>query len=274
LEGWVKLHRKILNWQWIDDMNTFRVFLFLLLSANHKDAVWKRHEVKMGQYITSLDMMAQQTKLTRQMVRTAFKNLKNSGEITIKPTNKFSLITIVNWELYQGKGDDVDAPASTQKTHKQHTANTPANTKQEVKNEKNEKKSSCAFAQMGDKPQYDFSDSLSEALETWIAYKNEKRQGYKPSGLKSLMLQVKKNADKYGDVAVIHAMSESMSSNYSGIIWNKAKAFLIENSLSNSDNKAQSGARQGKYANFKQRKWDFDSDDLQKLKWGYLEDSS
>ena len=39
--GWISLHRKTLEWEWFDDHNTFRIFVTLLLIANHKDKKWK-----------------------------------------------------------------------------------------------------------------------------------------------------------------------------------------------------------------------------------------
>ena len=37
MSGWIKIHRQILEWEWYSDTNTFRVFLHLLLKANHKE---------------------------------------------------------------------------------------------------------------------------------------------------------------------------------------------------------------------------------------------
>lgn len=37
MEGWISLYRKILNWEWYSDANTFRLFIHLLLQANHEE---------------------------------------------------------------------------------------------------------------------------------------------------------------------------------------------------------------------------------------------
>ena len=37
MEGWVKLHRKFLEWEWYDKSETVHLFLHCLLKANHKD---------------------------------------------------------------------------------------------------------------------------------------------------------------------------------------------------------------------------------------------
>jgi hypothetical protein len=37
MSGWIKIHRSILEWEWYEDTNTFRLFMHLILKANHKD---------------------------------------------------------------------------------------------------------------------------------------------------------------------------------------------------------------------------------------------
>ena len=38
--GWIKLHRNLLDWEWYSDIKVCRVFLHLLLTANFKDGNW------------------------------------------------------------------------------------------------------------------------------------------------------------------------------------------------------------------------------------------
>jgi len=85
---------------------------------------------------------------------------------------------------------------------------------------------------------------LDQAITDWITYKREKRQPYTPSGLNSLLSQVQKNAEKYGDTAVIHAIHESMASNYQGIVWDKAKTAASVNNASSKSNPFFEYARQ------------------------------
>ena len=62
---------------------------------------------------------------------------------------------------------------------------------------------------------------LKEALRGWLEYKAERKEKYVPTGFKSLLTQAKKNAEKYGDDAVIDLIDECKSNNYQGIIWDK-----------------------------------------------------
>jgi len=131
MEGWIKLHRKIVNWGWYQHPVASRLFFHLLLKANHEDKIWQGIEVKRGQAITGRRKLAQQLKVSEQSIRSALKCLKSTNELTIKITNRYSLITINNYSNYQ---------VINQQVNQQVTSKQPAsNHKQEGKNEKNEK---------------------------------------------------------------------------------------------------------------------------------------
>lgn len=67
------------------------------------------------------------------------------------------------------------------------------------------------------------SPALQSAVEDWLQYKAEKREPYKPQGLKSLVTEAKNNADRYGDAAVIELIRQCMSNNWRGIIFDRLK---------------------------------------------------
>lgn len=138
--GWIKLFRKLLDWEWFNDSKTLHVFIYLMLRANHKDKKWRGIEVKRGQLITGRQAISDATGISQQSVRTAISNLISTSEITSKPTNRFSLVTICKFDTFQVQKDD-DNQQINQQTNQQSTSNQPAiNHKQELKNEKNEKK--------------------------------------------------------------------------------------------------------------------------------------
>lgn len=69
---------------------------------------------------------------------------------------------------------------------------------------------------------------LKEALRGWLEYKAERKEKYVPTGFKSLLTQVKKNAEKYGDDAVIDLIDECKANGYQGIIWDKLAKLPIK----------------------------------------------
>lgn len=68
-----------------------------------------------------------------------------------------------------------------------------------------------------------FSGALGEAFADWLAYKQERRQPYKPVGLKNLITQLVNSAARCGEDAVVEAIRSSMACNYQGIVFPKGQ---------------------------------------------------
>jgi len=92
--GWIALHRKLLDWEWYGDTATRSVFIDLLLNASHNSYKWRGISVNRGQTIFGRKEVSRRLGLSEQNIRTAITKLKSTSEITIKSTNKFSIITI------------------------------------------------------------------------------------------------------------------------------------------------------------------------------------
>ena len=133
MEGWIKLHRKMLKWEWLDEPKTVSLFIVLLLLANHQVTNWRGETIKKGQVLTGRKQLAKMSGMSEQSVRTAIKHLKMTQEITIKSTHKFSVITLVNWDQHQGNGIKL----TNKLTKKQPSPNQPLTTSNNVKKEKN-----------------------------------------------------------------------------------------------------------------------------------------
>lgn len=102
-KGWIKLDRKILDWRWYTDANTFRVFIHLLLKANVKDNDFLNTTIHRGQLATSIGNIGKSTGMTYDQARTALEHLKETNEITITRMPKNLVISIVNYEKYQDR---------------------------------------------------------------------------------------------------------------------------------------------------------------------------
>ena len=105
--GYVKLFRKMVEWEWYGDPNTKAVFLHLLLTANYKRTKYRGVTLKPGQTVIGRKSLAEALGMSERNVRTALNHLKATNEIATKATNKFTIVTIVNWELYQYFDDEV-----------------------------------------------------------------------------------------------------------------------------------------------------------------------
>ena len=119
--GYVKLFRKMVDWEWYGDPNTKAVFLHLLLTANYKRTRFRGVTLKPGQTVIGRKSLAETLGMSERNVRTALNHLKATNEIATKATNKFTVVTIVNWESYQYFDDEV-----TNKVSNEPSPNRPA----------------------------------------------------------------------------------------------------------------------------------------------------
>jgi hypothetical protein len=126
--GWIKLHRQILEWEWYSDNNCFRLFLHLLLKANHKEKRFKGIELKVGSIVTSRDLLARETGLSSQQIRTALNKLISTNEITSETSSQGTILQIVSYEKYQVSTNEI--------TNEQPTSNQRVTTNNNVKKEK------------------------------------------------------------------------------------------------------------------------------------------
>lgn len=127
--GFFKLYRSMINWEWFKDSSTLHVFIYCLLKANHKDQRYKGDVVKRGSFFTSRKIIAEETGLTEQSVRTALKHLKSTNELTISTSPKGTVISVNNYDEYQ----TVTNPL----TNNQPTPNQQLTTNKNEKNIKN-----------------------------------------------------------------------------------------------------------------------------------------
>lgn len=112
MEGHVKLHRKILSWEWYLDINTCRLFIHLLLRANWKSGRYMGTNVERGELVITYPILASETGLSIKEVRTALNHLLSTEEIEVKRQAKFSVITIKNYDTYQQWAEDEQSVGS------------------------------------------------------------------------------------------------------------------------------------------------------------------
>lgn len=101
---YIKLFRKMIRWEWFTDVNTCHLFVYCLIKANWKDGSWRGIEYKRGQFITSLRTLSKETGLSLKKVRVALKHLEETNEVANQSTSRYRLITVLNYDLYQGGG--------------------------------------------------------------------------------------------------------------------------------------------------------------------------
>ena len=151
-KGWIKLHRKIRDSSIFNDHQLFRLWMICLTEATHKerDQLIDKQTVHLmpGEFVTGrYDIMElynnglkHADKVTgEKTVYRWLEKLQSSGFLTIKKTNKFSVVSIDNWAIYQGEDDNSDHQIDQQMTIKRPSDDQQMTTNKNVKNIENVK---------------------------------------------------------------------------------------------------------------------------------------
>lgn len=101
--NFVLINRSIFEWGWWKDIYVSHLFVSLILLANHNAKVVKGIEINRGQHLTSVKELSFITGMSETAIKSSLKKLKSTGEIVddVKP-NKYRIITIVNYDKFQG----------------------------------------------------------------------------------------------------------------------------------------------------------------------------
>lgn len=133
--NYIKINRNILEWEWYKNINTCRLFLHMILKANWKDGKFEGKEIKRGSFVSSVKNLALETELTEREIRTGISHLKKTGEVTSKATNKYTIFTVVNYNIYQAN----DKQNDKQETNNRHSNDILTTTIEEKKKGKKER---------------------------------------------------------------------------------------------------------------------------------------
>lgn len=144
--GWVKMHRSMLDWEWYSDINVCRLFMHMILKANHKDGKWRGILIKRGQTLTSLNTLESETGLSKSQIRTAIKKLISTREIAQQSHSQHTVFTVINYDSYQGD----DTQSSITVTSGSHTSDTRVTSNNNNKNKENEKRTNFSKPSLPD----------------------------------------------------------------------------------------------------------------------------
>ena len=239
--GFIVIHRKMLDWEWFSDPNTLTVFMFLLLSANWKAGRFQGVEVPRGSLVTSYPMIAQKCHISVMSARTAIKHLKLTGEITAKSYARFSVISIKNYDRYQDKNRQANSLL---------TVNQQAPNNNRTKEQRN-KETIKPFMPDGSKQGGTVPEQFTRMLESrkfpfeaeacikdWLKYRAEADKPIRSEeGMKQLLNQIEKNIKEHGSSKVTDLIKSNMASGYTGITWNQLSKTKRQTSESYEDSR-------------------------------------
>lgn len=118
--GYVKLYRKSLDNDLIRNPEAWRFMCWCLLKATHKPHArivgTTVVELRPGQFIFGRAAAARELNSTERKIRTCLELLKRTGFLSVSATNKFSVVSITNWGIYQEDRQSDDRPDGREPT--------------------------------------------------------------------------------------------------------------------------------------------------------------
>jgi hypothetical protein len=122
--GWVKLHRKLLDSLIFSSEKGLKIWIWCLMRAGHKNNKFllgrQRINLKSGQFIMGGKKTEEELEIARTTIYYWIDFLMREGMIDIKKTNKYTIITIKNWDKYQ----QVDIKSTSNDTTDGHQMDT------------------------------------------------------------------------------------------------------------------------------------------------------
>ena len=179
MNGWIKLHRSLLEWEWYDDINVKVTFLHLILSANHAPKKWRGIDIGRGQLWTSIGNLAKEIGLSEKQTRNSLKKLESTNEISIKGASKGTMITVCKYDSYQDFKEDGGEQNGKPGANEGRAKGERRATNKNDKNDKNEKEVKKYFE----------DEKLNSLFEDFM---DHRKQMKKPMTDRSITMHVNK----------------------------------------------------------------------------------
>lgn len=212
MQGWIKLHRKMLDNPIVcKDSDHLAVWVYLLLNATHESypALFKGKKVSLepGQLITGRKSISSKLSVSESKTKRILIELESDQQIDRQRSNQNSLITILNWDKYQ----DVDQRNGQQVTSQRPASDQPVTTNKNVKNDKNVKEDIYSAIPV----------ELHEPVKRFLEHRKKIKKAMSEHAVE---LMVKKLADlSKGDIKTsIQILEQSILNGWSGVFPLKA----------------------------------------------------
>ena len=95
--GFVKLPRTILEWEWYDHPDVFRIYIHLLIKVNYAPARWRGMDILEGEHITSTAKLSEELNMSEFKVRESLSKLEKTGFLKKTTTNKFTKLKLLQY---------------------------------------------------------------------------------------------------------------------------------------------------------------------------------
>ena len=136
-EGYIKLYRSLKDKGYYKNSKYVHLWIYLLLKASYMETEYlfedKIYHLLPGQFITGRKTISKETGISETTIERILSCFENEHQIGQQKNNKFRIISILNWNIYQQDGQQIEQQTDIQRTSSGHLADT-------IKKEKKEKK--------------------------------------------------------------------------------------------------------------------------------------
>lgn len=237
MEGWISLHRKMLDNPIIcKDSDYVSVWIYLLLSATHKeyDVTFegKRITLRKGQLITGRKSIADKFKISESKVQRILKTFENEQQIEQQTNPRNRLITIVNWNIYQEVGQQNEQQVNNKRTTTEQQVNTNNNINNVIMKQCNKNKKEKKLTELDDLINNNFSnEELKNTVYEFIKMRKAIKKPLTTRGLELMINKLYKLTTNIDEQ--IEILNNSIMNNWQGIFPLKQKKLTAEEEFLN-----------------------------------------
>jgi DNA-binding transcriptional regulator YhcF (GntR family) len=214
--GWISLHRKLLDNPIASKSDYMNLWVHLLLMANHEETsfIWnnKKQILKPGQLLTGRKQLSLDTGIAESQVYKILNYLEKEQQIEQQKTTKYTIITILNWANYQNKEHQKEQQSNNRVTTERQQSNTYNNDNNDNNTTKVGRKSPAGY---GNPDINKFLKGVNKHLEVKLPEDGKSRQ----IGRSCIML-----LEKYDSKGIVKEGRDFMNDDK----WENAKDFLYE----------------------------------------------
>ena len=194
--GFIKLYRSLLKWEWIDEPNVLVLFIHCLLRANYQNTKYHGIDVERGTFITSYSKLSDATGLSIKQVRNALNKLIQTGEVRAElgQGKKYTIIRVCNYDKFQEGKVRAELGQSEGKTRA---------TDKNIKNIKNDKK-------------YYESDALNQTFVDYVDMRKRIKAPMTDKAVKLAMNKLERLSQGDNDKA-IKILEQSIMNSWKGL---------------------------------------------------------
>ena len=140
-QGWIKIHRTIIDKGWFQDSNAVHLWFYLLLKASHSKSeyLWNGQiiDLQPGQFVTGRKKIANETGIQESKIERLLKLFESEQQIEQRKTNTSRLISIINYKKFQSNEQPFEQRVNNKRTTNEQRVNTNKELKElkELKND-------------------------------------------------------------------------------------------------------------------------------------------